>query len=128
MSGMGRREFVALLGGAVAWPLAVGAQQGERMRRLGVLMPFTAVRAEAVRKDLQSAVRTMGVQLQIFTASSGLEIDTAFAAVARERADALFVGGSLFHPNRVRRARICRCGRLISYGTSVADMYRQVGI
>jgi putative ABC transport system substrate-binding protein len=97
-------------------------------RVAALINPTDAVRAEAVRNDLQSAVRTMGVQLQIFTASSGLEIDTAFAAVARERADALFVGGSLFHPNRVRRARICRCGRLISYGTSVADMYRQVGI
>src|SRR5262245_11103728 len=47
MSGMGRREFVALFGGAAAWPLATQAQQPERMRRIGVLISLAAGDPEA---------------------------------------------------------------------------------
>jgi putative tryptophan/tyrosine transport system substrate-binding protein len=73
MSGIGRREFVALLGGAMAttWPLATRAQQPERMRRIGVLMlypendPEGQLRATAFRQGLQKLGWVVGHNVQI---------------------------------------------------------------
>ena len=47
---MKRREFITVLGAAAAWPLAAHAQQGERMRRIGVLMPLAADEPESLAR------------------------------------------------------------------------------
>src|SRR5262245_23420454 len=68
---MKRREFITLLGGAVAWPLAARAQQREHMRRIGVLWPLAAddpisqARNAAFLQALQQLGWTVGQNIQI---------------------------------------------------------------
>src|SRR5262245_2556074 len=68
---MQRREFITLLSGAAAaWPLVARAQQGERMRRVGILMPFSPSdkeiqnRVQAFKEELQNRGWTAGVNVQ----------------------------------------------------------------
>ena len=71
-----RREFIAGLGGAAAWPLAARAQQGDRVRRIGVLMPFDE--NDALAKTLFStfiqALAGLG-----WTVGSNVSIDLRWA-------------------------------------------------
>jgi ABC-type uncharacterized transport system substrate-binding protein len=76
--GMRRREFIALLGGAAAWPLAAPAQQGERMRRIGVLTASLAANDPEVKARLaefEQALRELG-----WTEGNNLRIDFRSAA------------------------------------------------
>jgi putative ABC transport system substrate-binding protein len=59
---MQRREFIALLGGAAAWPLAVRAQQGDRVRRIGVLTQYSEGNPVAVRNiaAFRQKIRQLG--------------------------------------------------------------------
>jgi ABC-type uncharacterized transport system substrate-binding protein len=68
---MRRREFITLLGGAaVVWPLTARAQQGERVRRIGILMPFLPTNAEmqarvrVFREELRKRGWAAGVNVQ----------------------------------------------------------------
>jgi putative ABC transport system substrate-binding protein len=68
-----RRAFMTLLGGAAAWPIAARAQQGERVRRIGVLLPATAddpvwqTRFGAFLQGLQQSGWSIGQNVQIET-------------------------------------------------------------
>ena len=97
------------------------------------------------RRKAEEAARTIGLQILFFNASTADEIDVAFAALARERADALFVGGrctsslagvcnlprwrrAIGYPRAFVTREMVAAGGLMSYGTDIADMFRQVGI
>jgi ABC-type uncharacterized transport system substrate-binding protein len=74
---MKRREFITLLGGAaVAWPLAARAQQGERMRRIGVLLPAAADDPEF---QARIAAFHQGLALLGWTIGRNVRIDTRWA-------------------------------------------------
>jgi putative ABC transport system substrate-binding protein len=72
-----RREFITLLGGAAAWPLAARAQHGERMRRIGVLLPATEDDTEyhswmrTFLRVLGQSGWTIGLNLQVVPTGLG---------------------------------------------------------
>jgi putative ABC transport system substrate-binding protein len=71
-----RRQFITLLGGAAAWPLAAGAQQTERMRRIGVLMNLAADDSEGQAR-IMAFVR--GLQQSGWTNGHNARIDIRWA-------------------------------------------------
>jgi len=73
---MQRREFIGLLGGAVAWPMAARAQQGERMRRVGILLPAAA--DDAVWQARVGAFQ-QGLALLGWTIGRNVRIETRWA-------------------------------------------------
>jgi putative tryptophan/tyrosine transport system substrate-binding protein len=113
--------------------------------RIAVLVnPANTANAEATLRELPEAARGLGLQIQVINASTSREIDAAFTTVVRERADALFVAPDAFLISRrvqlatlaARHAipatypsrEVVEIGGLMSYGTDIVDMYRQVGV
>ena len=113
--------------------------------RIAVLVnPANASTTESTLRDMQVAAPTIGLQIQILNANTIGEIDAAFATLAHERPDALFVAGDAFFVSRAvqlitltTRDRIpatyslrdyVAAGGLMSYGTDFADSFHQVGV
>jgi ABC-type uncharacterized transport system substrate-binding protein len=100
--------------------------------------------AELMLRDLPEAARALGLQIQVVNASTSREIEAAFATIARDRADALFVAPEgFFNARRVQFAtlathyripaaygqrEVVEAGGLMSYGTDLLDNYRQLGV
>jgi putative tryptophan/tyrosine transport system substrate-binding protein len=112
--------------------------------RVAVLVnPADATSTETTLRDVEPAARALGLQIQVLNASSGREIDAAFATFVRERPDALFVASDgFFTTRRVQLTHLAshraipasysvrdyaEAGGLMSYGTDVVDAWRQVG-
>ena len=80
---MRRREFVTVLGSAaVAWPLAAGAQQSDRVRRIGVLIPYAESDPEG---QARAAALQQGLEKRGWTAGRNLRIDYRWSVDTVER-------------------------------------------
>lgn len=128
--------------------------EGKRLGLLHELVPAAALIAVLLNptnanfqtqlRGVQEAARAAGLQLNILSASTERDIDTAFATATESRAGALLVGSDPFFNNRLDQivaaaARhaiaaiyegrdFAMAGGLASYGTSLAEAYREVGI
>ena len=112
--------------------------------RVAVLVDPNFTLTEFQVRDAETAARAMGLQIQVANASTSREINAAFATFVRDRPDALVVGtGPFFTSRRVQLALLAgrygipaiygsrlytEAGALMSYGASVTDAYRQLGV
>jgi len=128
--------------------------EGKRLGLLHELIPRATVIGVLVNpnfpgsafqlKDVQEAAQTLQRPIQVLNASTSGEINTAFATIAQQQIDALLVAGDPFFLTRAYQLIILAArhavptiyfsrefvtgGGLISYGTSLTDAYRQVGV
>jgi putative ABC transport system substrate-binding protein len=113
-------------------------------KTIALLVNPASPTAEPSIRGAQEGVRSRGVQLSILKASTENEIDAAFASVASSQGDGLVVSADpFFDTRRVQlvdaaasnkvpaiffERGFCASGGLISYGSSLADVYRQMGV
>ena len=113
-------------------------------RRIALLINPASPTADPSIRGAEEGVRARGVQLSVLKASTESEIDAAFASVVSLQGDGLVVSADpLFDTRRVQlvdaaarhrvptiffESEFCGVGGLISYGSSLADVYRQMGV
>jgi putative ABC transport system substrate-binding protein len=133
--------FIAELGGK---QLALLRELVPRAGRIGLLVNPNNANAEAVTGNVTAAASTTGVEINVVHARVSREIEAAFATLARNRADALVVGADpFFYGRRVQLVtlatrhtipaiynvrEVAEAGGLMSYGTSLAEAHRQIGV
>jgi putative ABC transport system substrate-binding protein len=112
--------------------------------RIGLLVNPTNANVEGVTKDVTAAAATLGVQIDVVQASDSREIEAAFATLVRNKADALLIGSDVFFSSRrvqlatlttrhaipaVQNVReFAEVGGLMSYGTNLTEVFRQLGV
>jgi putative ABC transport system substrate-binding protein len=112
--------------------------------RFGLLVNPNNENAEAITGDLKVAAATIGVEIDVVRATDSHEIEEAFVALTRDKVHALVVGTDpFFYNRRVQLATLAtrhalptiynvrayaEAGGLISYGTSLTEAYRQMGV
>jgi putative ABC transport system substrate-binding protein len=112
--------------------------------RVAVLInPANPAFAETTLREIEPAARALGLQIQVLKADTSREIDVAFASLAHERPDGLFVSSSpFFTSRRIQMVQLAarhaipatysgrhyvEVGGLMSYGSNVADAWHQLG-
>jgi ABC-type uncharacterized transport system substrate-binding protein len=112
-------------------------------KRIGLLVNPNNTTSKAQMSDVVAAASTVGATIDVVRASDSREIEAAFAMLVRDRAEALLVGTDPFlYSRRVQLATLAarhaipaiypvrenvEVGGLMSYGTSLTEVYRQVG-
>ena len=115
-----------------------------RAARFALLVDPIVPSAKSIIEETQAAAATIGLEIEVFTASTNREIDSAFAGFAQKRTEALVAAqAALFESRRAQLVTLAAyhrlpaiygvrefvpIGGLMSYGTSWVELYRQVGI
>ncbi len=137
----GVNSFLAELG---AKQLGLLHELLPKAARIGLLVNPSNANVEGVTKDVMAAAATLGVQIDVVQASDSREIEAAFATLVRNKANALLIGSDVFFSSRrvqlatlttrhaipaVQNVReFAEVGGLMSYGTSLTEAFRQLGV